>query len=61
MIKDNDLDSNYISGLEVIGSPMLPPNTIYCSMDIFTEFKKSTKTNGGILERLIQLYEKQKE
>ena len=43
------------SGVEIICGTMLPPNTIYCSKDIYMEFQKM-KSNKSILERLKELY-----
>ena len=44
-----------ITGINIICGSMLPPNTIYCSTDVFIALKKSTKPKG-ILEKLKALY-----
>ena len=51
-----DYNPNIIKGINIICGSMLPPNTIYCSEDVFFALKKSTKPKG-IIERLRELYE----
>ena len=45
------------TGLTIIPSSLLPPATMYVSMDIFKEFEKCTKSNKSMLDRLKELYE----
>lgn len=45
------------TGLTVIPSSLLPPATMYVSMDIFKALEKSCKSDKGILDRLRELYE----
>lgn len=44
------------AGVNVMCGTMLPPNTIYCSKDLFIEFQK-LKSDKSILQRLKELYE----
>lgn len=52
-----EYNPDIIGGIDIICSHMLPPNTIYCSEDIFLALQQSTKPKG-ILPKLIELYKK---
>ena len=41
-----EYNPNIIGGINIICSHMLPPNTIYCSKDIFLALQQSTKPKG---------------
>ena len=49
------MNEKIYGGVNVFCGAMLPPNTIYCSKDIFIELKKA-KSNKGMLELLKEKY-----